>query len=294
MVEDDPSLADESEAVFSVLGDETRLAILLELAGRSDPDRATRPVSFSELRRAVGVDDAGRFNYHLDQLQDTFVAKDDDGYRATVAGLEVASSIHAGRYAGTAEDRSADTEYDCPACGGVLEVSYADEMVALSCGNDHQWFSFPVPAGAAVNRSLEELLDVAVRRASVNIELARNDLCPRCWGRTSIELRPPDGSFAEVDWEVPRADVECDRCWLAYYLSGSLLVAGSPPVVAFYEEHGLDPEDAVLSEWNVMARSEPAIATESPLELEIALDLDGDRLVVAVAADGEILDYRRE
>jgi DNA-binding transcriptional ArsR family regulator len=50
---------DPAEA-FAVVGNETRLAIL-EALWRS-PER---PVTFSDLRRRVGMRDSAQFNYHL-------------------------------------------------------------------------------------------------------------------------------------------------------------------------------------------------------------------------------------
>ena len=44
-------------------------AILRTLADASDP------LQFSELRRAVGIEDTGRFNNHLTELRGRFVSK---------------------------------------------------------------------------------------------------------------------------------------------------------------------------------------------------------------------------
>ena len=60
---------------FSILGNETRLAILITLWDELDPF-AEDPtdymvgaaIPFSELRRRVGVRDPGQFHYHIDQL----------------------------------------------------------------------------------------------------------------------------------------------------------------------------------------------------------------------------------
>jgi len=283
-VTEESSLADESEAVFSVLGDETRLRILLELADRSEPEQAAFRTSFSELRRAVGVEDAGRFNYHLQQLQDTFVVKDEEGYRATVAGLQVASSIHAGRYASETETRSAETEYDCPTCSGPLSVCYEEEMVVLQCEREHVWFSFPVPAGATIDRSTDELLELAIRRASVNVELARTGQCPRCWGPTAVEVRADDGALELPGGDVPRADVTCERCWLAYYVPLPQALGRAPPVVAFYEEHGLDPQRATFSDRNVISQSETVLHSTDPIDATIEVTLEEERLRLEVGA----------
>ncbi|GAB3687355.1 winged helix-turn-helix domain-containing protein [Salinarchaeum chitinilyticum] len=289
--EEPASLTGDTEAVFSALGDETRLRILLELAERPEPDRSTEPYSFSELRRAVGVEDAGRFNYHLDELQDTFVTKSDAGYRPTLAGLNVASAIHAGRFASGEHELSAETAFDCSACAAPLRARYVDESVRLECANDHRWFSYPVPAGAAANRSMAELLDVTVRRTATNVELARTGLCPRCWGRTTVQVADPDGSFAELDEDWRRVDVECARCWLAYNVPLPLFVANSPPVVAFYHDHGLEPNAAMLSERTVLEEATTERVGTSPDRFEVTIELDDDRLALLVDREGTLLEY---
>ena len=80
-------------AVFDLLSDETRLAIVRALADHQpdDPRRAT--LTFSELRERVGARDAGRFNYHLGKLRDVLVEKTDCGYRLTHRGVRVASIL---------------------------------------------------------------------------------------------------------------------------------------------------------------------------------------------------------
>ena len=55
---------------FALIGNETRLAILEALWAADE-----RPVSFSELRRAVGMRDSAQFNYHLQKLTGHFVTR---------------------------------------------------------------------------------------------------------------------------------------------------------------------------------------------------------------------------
>jgi DNA-binding transcriptional ArsR family regulator len=285
--------AAESEAIFSVLGDETRLEVLLELANRYEPDVTAMEVPFSELRRAVGVEDAGRFNYHLDKLQDTFVRKGEDGYRPTLAALEVASSIYAGRYAAEATDRTAETEYDCPECGEPLTILYEQEVLFLACQADHSPLSFPVPRGAAVDRSLAELLDVALRRAASNLELARNGLCPRCWGHASVTLSEEAEAYPGPGEERHRADVACERCWLDYNVSAVASVADSPPAVAFWEDHGIDYHEVFLSDPDVLRRSDATLRSSDPPRFDVRFVLDDAELSLVVDEHAQILEYSR-
>ncbi|MFC7072316.1 winged helix-turn-helix domain-containing protein [Halovenus rubra] len=79
---DNPTL---QAAIGSLLADETRIAILTELYAVSD----TEGLSFSTLRRQVGVSDSGRFNYHLDQLSGELVRKRDEKYTLTSVGKQL-------------------------------------------------------------------------------------------------------------------------------------------------------------------------------------------------------------
>lgn len=88
-----------TDEAFEVLAHELRLEIIRELweAGVTRPhdgDPHTTGVTFTDLRRRVGVADSGRFNYHLRKLTPHFVERAPDGYRLNAAGVEVARTIH--------------------------------------------------------------------------------------------------------------------------------------------------------------------------------------------------------
>jgi DNA-binding transcriptional ArsR family regulator len=91
--------ADPTDAL-AVLGDETRIAILRGLAA------AEEPLAFTELRRRAGVDDAGRFNYHLSELREYFVREAEGGYAFREAGSRVVAT------AGVAGARGAEAVDD--------------------------------------------------------------------------------------------------------------------------------------------------------------------------------------
>lgn len=78
---------------FAVLGNETRLAIVLALEETDDP------IAYSELKRQVGVYDSGRFNYHLEKLLGHFVERTEGGYRPRVVGTRAARAVTAGTFA---------------------------------------------------------------------------------------------------------------------------------------------------------------------------------------------------
>jgi hypothetical protein len=101
---------DDPADALSALGDETRLAILRALA------EADGALSFSELRRRVGVRDTGRFNYHLAKLREHFVRESEAGYELGPAGTRVIAA--AGAPVGAdGTDPDAVAGEDCPVCG---------------------------------------------------------------------------------------------------------------------------------------------------------------------------------
>lgn len=113
--------ADPTDAL-AALGDETRVAILRTLA------EAEEPLPFSELRQRAGVDDPGRFNYHLSTLREYFVREVDGGYALRHAGSRIVAAAGVagdGPPAGGTgpEDEILtqvgleDDEDDCPVCG---------------------------------------------------------------------------------------------------------------------------------------------------------------------------------
>lgn len=109
--------ADPTDAL-AVLGDETRVAILRALA------EADEPVPFTELRRRAGVDDAGRFNYHLSTLREYFVREEDGGYALRNAGSRIVAAAGVAGNGAPATDagdellEAGDDEPEsCPVCG---------------------------------------------------------------------------------------------------------------------------------------------------------------------------------
>jgi citrate synthase len=71
---------------LAVLSHTTRLEILTHLYDQS------RPVSYTELRGSVAIQDKGRFNYHLRQLEE-LVRSYEGKYVLTQRGAELIQSV---------------------------------------------------------------------------------------------------------------------------------------------------------------------------------------------------------
>lgn len=110
---DSNKIRDEGLETLGHIGNEHRISILRELT------EADEPLPFSELRRRVGIEDTGQFNYHLTELRGRFVRKSDGRYELGHAGERVI--VAAGDLDPVVwSERSGDTghsEEACPVCG---------------------------------------------------------------------------------------------------------------------------------------------------------------------------------
>ena len=110
------------ERAFGLLADETRLAIIQALWAATELDadgtvgQEASAVRFSDLFAALGIDDTGNFNYHLEKLRGHFVATTDGGYVLTGDGVEVA------RHALAEASRDASGGPPAPASGPNVAV----------------------------------------------------------------------------------------------------------------------------------------------------------------------------
>jgi DNA-binding transcriptional ArsR family regulator len=76
------------DRALSLLSNETRIEILRVLAVAEE-----ETVPFSTLRKRVGTDDSGQFNYHLNRLTGHYVQRTTDGYALCQAGIDALEAI---------------------------------------------------------------------------------------------------------------------------------------------------------------------------------------------------------
>jgi len=243
--------------VLSFLGDQHRLDILETLYGeRSEPGLDAPSATYSELQAATGIEDSGRFNYHLSRLTDHFVEKVDGAYRLRAPGKEIVLLLRRGTLTDPLEFDYRPTERTCFRCGAPVEVAYEGSLVLTRCTECPGYVVedsvpeglvtgtlFP-PAGAA-DRDPSQLLDLAHDRFEHWIGMMAAGLCPECGGDVTASLTAcpehagvPQNGSEPVRCETVRlaSGVElavscrhCDRTRLAHPIQSAM---GVPEVAA--------------------------------------------------------------
>jgi len=288
---------DLPEGVFSALGDETRLRILLELAVVANERGVGAGLSFSELRQRVGVEDSGRFNYHLDKLSGSFVTKRDGQYVPLGPTMEVASAVYAGTYSSETGEHSTESDWTCPECGDRLLLWYTGELLFLRCERDDGYLlAYGMPPGAFEGRSLEELAAVTYRRVMSEVNTARQGVCPQCWGHTSVSypVDPEAPPQLHAAGDAVQTRLVCSRCWLRYHVPLRAVVASTPTVRSLLRRNGLDPVRASVTGQAGDTTLNWAVSVDraEPVRASVRFELGTDEVAVDLDEDARILDRR--
>ena len=302
---------------FSILGNETRLAILITLWDELDPF-AEDPtdymvgaaIPFSELRRRVGVRDPGQFHYHIDQLVGRFVKKTDDGYELNAAGKEVVRTVIA--TVGFDQQSTEPSEIDdpCPFCGAPTEVTYQNYRLYQVCTecdgmyslDEHPdgiivgWKSSP----ALINHGSAEGMYYASRREAAHLYALRYEgVCARCSGPITRSVHvcedhdPQDGASCPAcdrQFEVAGRFV-CDVCKEGN-ICPVLKAVWAPHhrvIDEFLVSHGVLPEFPYLTKvpW---LETEESIISVDPIKVRITLSVGNDELELLVDEEINVVE----
>lgn len=310
---------------FELLGDETRLAIMLALWEADDPlvegppdPTETCAVSFSELRDRVGIRQGAQFNYHLDKLVDEFVHKTADGYELTQAGRVVVRMVVAA--AGFEEESLAPTEIDldCPNCGAGTAVIYQNHRVyhvCTECGGNHA-FDDPHPSGvlegwssnpAVLSHPSPEAIYRARKTAAIHQYALRvAGICPQCSGQIETRIHGCERHDAGEDEPCPAcgrtykvaAQFVCTVCKNEAIASiiPLLLKVRPPSVAAFYLEHGIElgyntlhSETASLLQELKKDADQELVSTDPP-RVRVTIRHEGDELRLTLDSDLNVIN----
>jgi len=271
---------------FAALSDPLRVDILRELAA-AHREQTVEPVGFADLRRRVGVRDSGRFRYHLNELRDNFVRKDEGGYRLTVTGIETVAAILAGTYTHGGSLGPEPIDSECSACASPAVAVYRDGRCAVTCENDHTLFAWSLPPAAAADATLPEVVSLAELYARQAIERALAGVCPKCSAPVDPRI-VTERDDPEPAAPVPGLRVACDTCGgrLVGPVGFCLLV--DPAVAAFYRRHDRPLDACHVWEPAFVADDAVEVVDRDPVRVAVDVTLDGDRLAVTVDESGRV------
>lgn len=284
----------EPEKAFAALADETRLGILQALW---EPDIQT--MTFSELRRTVGMRDPGQFNYHLDKLVGQFVTKSDGGYRLTQAGKHVSGAIASGVYTAHGSIDPIVLGHSCRISGECLTVRYEDETVRIgceACPSCPSGWTVPAPPAVFAGYDRDEIPAVVSQYLRTTSQRAINGFCPYCNGRMEPTVKPSDvmdvnpASSADrsedadgQSHDYPVVQFDCRRCGVEAGLAlDHALLLSDPVVASFYYENGIVVQDRPIWEFSELSPDSTDIECRNPIRVNITFRVDESALTVVI------------
>jgi DNA-binding transcriptional ArsR family regulator len=272
---------------FSVIANETRLSILEALWQAPE-----RPVSFSDLRKEVGMRDSAQFNYHLQQLADHFVVHTDAGYDFRQAGKKVVSAILAGSFNEHPRLDPIDLDETCADCGANLCATYEDEMLAVNCPDcEKSHGRYPFPPGGLKDRTDDEIMDAFNQRVRHLHCLAADGVCHECNGKmTTTIVRDADD---RLGLDV-RVDHHCEQCRHQLHSAVGLKLLDQSAVVTFYSDHGIDL--CTKPYWSLswcVSDEHTTVLSDDPWRVRVTIPLDDEELRVTLDDDLNVVETER-
>lgn len=315
------SAGEQTAEAFEILGNDTRLAILLILWEAQDPgpplsEPSEEAVSFSDLRERVGIHDSGQFNYHLDKLVGTFVEQTEDGYSLTTSAEQILRAVFAGTLADPPPLDGEPIDVECFHCGASTVIDYSDGVLDVRCTSCDGTFHEPddppgilaklhrPPVGLA-NRTPQEFHRYGNTWDRHRLHSMIEGVCPECSGAVTTTIHVCDdhdtadetvceycGSFFEI-----QSFFVCNICKYAWRTPAWAILFTDVAVLAFFHEHGLDPfalyDEFSLGEiYEVIERM--TVRTKEPLEVEVTVEIDGEHLYVTINDDGRVIEVNEE
>ena len=302
---------------FALLGNETRLAILLALWEQYDPHETDNIVSFSEIFDRVHYDDPGSFSYHHQQLTGQYIRQyaDGEGYELQVPALRFIHAVIAG--AGVQDETLEPTEIDqpCPFCDAPTAISYREGLVVHVCTEcegvtteeDVPGYLSAVPfdpAGLA-ERTPEEIRAASRVAAWRQTQLMFEGLCPACSGPVEswLECCPdhdPSGICERCGTKFAvLARFQCRICKNHNVSSPKALALFHPAVITFYEEHDIstwvhaEDIESVRRAFDLMDAHEVDVVTENPPRAEVTVTSSWDEMRVVFDDSASVAEVHR-
>lgn len=307
--DDTPELTPDE--AFVALGDEARVKALQVLG------RAESPLSFSDLRERVGMEDPGQFNYHLNKLKGHFVRKFGDKYALRESGSRVVQAVLSGTVTGGGTLEPTRLEAPCPYCGAPIQIRFAEERVLAQCTDcpgtyagsetDARFLEtaphgtigfFLLPPAGLDDRTHLEILDRAVQWTFHEILQLATGICPRCSSR--IEQLP---NVCE-DHDVPsgvcdgclmrhavRVDYECLNCTkVEERIPVGLHLHATPALQSFATAHGFDLARPTWEDTRFVLGYGETLEHTDPFRARLTYDTDGHRIELTVDETLDVIE----
>lgn len=301
------------DEAFSILGNETRVAILRALG------EAGEPLSFSALYERVDAANSAQFNYHLDKTVGHFVERTGDKYRLASAGERVVEAVLSGAVTDQPEPDRRQVELSCHYCGAPVEIAWRAgglDMFCTSCAGryggsprldaagrsvESYLGRHPFPPAGVWNRTPTEALRASWTWGNLEVLALSSDLCPRC-GATV------DRTVQLCDDHADRGVCEtCDRRYavaVRFDCTNCIFSTGGDPVVALAATtelfallagNGYNPvdPDSLTRVEAVHGEYEETIQSRDPLRATYTFAVDDDRVAITVDESLHVLDSRR-
>lgn len=308
----------EAVEAFKLVGNETRLAILLALWKSYDrPDAPDNALSFTSLFEQFDYGDRGNFRYHLRQLEGEYIRRTSDGgYELRHTGLKLVQTVIGGAGVADTDLESTELERPCELCGAPTAVCYEDGIVFHFCTYCEGQMTVPGfpdgylnsvalhPAGV-IDRTPTELLAAAEIAAYRQMWTMFHGLCGTCSGPADAQLElciehDPGGKCERCGrTDAVLAVFQCRVCKDSHAAPPSVLCAFHPAVIAFYYEH------SVATQWHAETFDslskieendqiyEQAILSEEPPRVAVVITLAGDELRLTFDGSVTVTDVSR-
>lgn len=271
------------EAAFELLAHEIRLQTLEVL---NDADER---LSFGELRDRVGVEDPGKFNYHLQKLTGRFV-RANDGYRLSAAGKRVVGAVLSGGYTAEFADEVVPMDAGCSVCEGRLEARFSGERARILCSNCEWTVTAPrIPPGVFEGWPRDVSPEVVDRWRKRNRVSAAYGFCYNCDGRLDQTICLPDDDGAPDWFHGHISDAvevsSCRRCGHWWHTVVEQAVVTHPAVAAFHYDHGIDVRET--PDWALpwVDHGQATVTDTDPLRIEVPVAIDDARRVFTFDGD---------
>ncbi|QLH84577.1 helix-turn-helix transcriptional regulator [Halosimplex pelagicum] len=269
---------------FSLLGNELRVTILLEL-GDAKEGSQPRPLPFEELRRRCDVSDSGRFNYHLQELLGVFVQEKAEGYGLLYPGVILYQAIKADSFTDRTTVEPFPVDADCADCGAGLEATYRNSMLVVRCGDCGALaFKYHLPPGAIRSNDPDAVLSAANVYARRDLMTVASDVCPTCASEMYHDVVPEEEKSSELEQAMPGPAVvhHCSYCKHFFCTDLPEILIYHPDVLPFVAANA--PDLLTDSLWSVDACDPGDIAVDGhdPLRVTLPLRAGDERLDVTV------------